>query len=259
MSRTEAFDFIQARLQARHGRRPGDDRWRLLESSTDLAGYLQQARGTALSPWVQHLSPQADAHLIEHSMRRIWRDYSAEIAGWAPAQWAPAILWIGSLPDLPFISHLARGGAVRPWMLQDPVLAPLALEDFQRRLESLAESPLSGVAESVRRGGSPVESWLDAWEATWPSAARGAGFQNLRILFGRHIANILAEPGAQPSGPKLRAQLAERLTAIFRRESGRIGAVFAHLGLMLVDVERLRGGLVLRALFTDPLERPRWA
>ena len=58
---TSRFNYVQARLQARHGARPDEERWRLLESTTDMGGYLQQARNTGLAPWVQVLTPQMDA------------------------------------------------------------------------------------------------------------------------------------------------------------------------------------------------------
>lgn len=256
---TSKFDYIQARLQARHGQRPGEDRWRLMESATDLGSYLQYARATALSPWVQHLPPQADVHQIERSLRQSWYTYATEVAGWAPGEWRPAIRWTAYLVDLPHIAHLARGGSVRPWMLEDPRLAPLAMEDFQRRREALAASPYSETAGAIAANRSPVEAWLDSWEEIWPASESVPALQALRLLLGSHIQGIQQETESQPIGPALRRQFAERLTAVFRRESGRIGAVFAHLALMLLDLERLRGGLVLRALFPDPQERPQWA
>ena len=144
-------------------------------------------------------------------------------------------------------------------MLEDTALASLAMEDFQRRRESLSASPLAGVADLVSRGKAPVEAWLDAWQDTWPAESQGREFETLRGLISSYIERVLTEPTAQPPGPALREPLTGRLTALFRRESGEIGAAFAHLGLMLLDLERLRGGLVLRALFPNPQERPQWA
>ena len=208
---------------------------------------------------MQHLPPQAEVHQIERSLRKSWHDYATEVAGWAPGEWRPAIRWTAHLTDLPHISHLARGGSVRPWMLEDPELAPLAMEDFQRRREALSTSQYGEIADAIIGNRSPVEAWLDSWESTWPAAQSVPALETLRLILGSHIEDILQETGSQPTGPGLRSQLAERLTAVFRRESGKIGAVFAHLALMLLDLERLRGGLVLRALFPDPQERPLWA
>ena len=88
--------YVQARLQARHGRRPTDDRWRLLEATPDLAGYLQAARATSLRPWVVHLPAESGTHQIERSLRRDWKIYVAEISRWLPASWRPAAAWIRS-------------------------------------------------------------------------------------------------------------------------------------------------------------------
>jgi hypothetical protein len=63
------FAYVQARLQARHGQRPSEDRWRLLESSPDLASYLQGARSTSLRPWVVHLPAESSTHQVERSLR----------------------------------------------------------------------------------------------------------------------------------------------------------------------------------------------
>lgn len=258
-STTSAFAYIQARLQARHGDRPEPERWRLLESTTDLGGYLQHARGTALAPWVQHFTADAGAHHIEQSLRHHWRAYSTEISAWAPSEWRPAIRWIGSLPDLPGISHLALGGSVRPWMLADPVLAPLAMEDFQQRREAIASSDFARVAHAIQRGQPPVNAWLEDWRARTPAGQQRIALDDFHQVFARHIANILEDPASRPAGPALREHLLVRLNSLFRRHAGQVGAVFAHLGLMAVDMERLRGGLVMRSLFPQAGERPRWA
>lgn len=261
MTTSNRLAYAQARLQARHGRRPTDDRWRLLEATSDLAGYLQAARSTSLRPWVVHLAAEAGTHRIERSLRRDWRTYVAEIAAWIPRPWRPAALWLGTLPDLPFFVHLARSEPAPRWMLEDPALAPLAQTDIERRAEALAATVLAGIAEPIREGAIPVDVWLRAWAERWPTEdpAGGVALERVRRAFHTHIATILAEPLDHPPGPALRRSIAERLTMAFRRESGRITAVFAHLGLMALDVERLRGGLVLRALFPDPAERPQWA
>ena len=259
MTATAMFNYVQARLQARHGERPNEETWRLLESSTDLGTYLQRARGTALAPCVQSLTPQADTHSIEQSLRRHWQAYCERVAGWAPSPWYAAVSWTRTLPELPFIVHLARGGSARPWMLHDRNLAPLAMEDAQRRRDALAQSPLGAVAEAVAAQTHPLKAWLDAWEKNWPEGETIHGAENFRRVISQYLQGILTRPQANTGGPELRAPLEKALTAFFRSDAGSIGAVFAHLGLVLLDIERLRGGLVLRALFPRPAERPRWA
>lgn len=260
MATNSRYAYVQARLQARHGRRPTDDRWRLLEATPDLAAYLQGARDTSLRTWVVHLPATADAHRIEQSIRRDWSRYVAEISGWAPPAWDAGIDWMATLPYLSSVTHLARGGLVPGWMRDDPVLAPLASDDPEQRAEGLAASPLADVAAAIRQGAQPVDAWLRAWADTWPRADAGCEvLERIRAAYRTHAAIILADPLSQPVGPGLRARLAARLVGTFRRHSGQIGAVIAHVGLMALDVERLRGGLVLRALFPDAATRPLWA
>lgn len=261
MTTSNRLAYAQARLQARHGRRPTDERWRLLEATPDLAGYLQTARSTSLRPWVAQLAGDAGTHQIERSLRRDWQIYVAEVAGWIPAAWQPAARWLATLPFLPFFVHLLRGEPAPRWMLKDPVLAAVAQTDTERRNEALAATMLGRISEPVREGTPPVDAWLGAWVNEWP-AADAAGviaLERVRRAFHSHVSTILAEPLQYPPGPALRRRIGERFNMAFRRESGRITAVFAHLGLMALDVERLRGGLVLRALFPDPAERPQWA
>jgi len=261
MTTSNRLAYAQARLQARHGGRPTDERWRLLEASPDLAGYLQTARTTSLRPWVVHLAGDAGNHQIERSLRRDWQGYVAEIAGWIPTAWQPAARWFATLPFLPFFVHLLRGEPVPRWMLEDPVLSAVAQTDTERRREALAATTLGRIAAALGEGVPPVDAWLEAWAAEWPATdtAGAAALGRIRRAFHSHISTILAEPLQYPRGPALRRPIAERFNMVFRRESGRITAVFAHLGLMALDVERLRGGLVLRALFPDPAERPQWA
>jgi len=261
MTTSNRLAYAQARLQARHGRRPTDDRWRLLEATPDLAGYLQAARATSLRPWVVHLAGEAGAHQIERSLRRDWQAYVAEIAAWIPSPWRPAARWLATLPYLPFFVHLTRGEPVPRWMLEDPVLSTVAQTDAERRDEALAATALGRIAGPVKEGVPPVDAWLDAWVTDWPAGdvAGGLALERVRRAFHGHVSTILAAPLQYPPGPALRRRIAERFNMAFRRESGRITAVFAHLGLMALDVERLRGGLVLRALFPVPAERPQWA
>ena len=143
-------------------------------------------------------------------------------------------------------------------MLDDPVLAPLALEDAQRREEALRASRFSWILMSDAGPRSPAEAWLNDWTLTWPPGQSARELLAFKAIFEDHIHSMFQEADAQPTGPGLRADLIARLTGLFRQDAGRIGAVLAHLGLMRVDLERLRGGLVLRALFPSPTGRPRW-
>ena len=146
-------------------------------------------------------------------------------------------------------------------MRDDATMAHLAADDPDRRRESLSTSVLGGIADAVNEGVAPVTAWLDGWTSAWPKAgadvARSLG--QVRTALEGHAEAIQLDPGSYPAGPRLRAPLLARLNSLFRRHSGQIAAVFAHIGLMFLDLERMRGGLVIRALFSDPAGRPQWA
>lgn len=261
MTTSNWLAYVQARLQARHGRRPTEDCWRLLEATPDLAGYLQTARDTSLGPWVIHLPSEADTHQIERSLRLEWGHYVVEISFWVETDWQGAINWLAHLPYLTHFVHLARGQPVPRWMLDDPVLSKVAQASVDRPYEALRSSALAEITDAILDGIPPVTAWLDAWVRRFPSVDRDTrtALDRMRRVYETHTKAILDEPLRQPVGPALRRRLRERLNITFRHHSGRIAAVFAHLGLMALDVDRLRAGLVLRALFRDPAERPRWA
>ena len=261
MTTSNRFAYVQARLQARHGRRPSDDRWRLLESTPDLASYLQAARATSLRPWVVHLASEADTHQVERSLRTDWALYVSQIASWMPAKWKDAVDWLSTLPYLPHFVHLMRNEPVPRWMLDDPVLAKASQADPDRRRDALALSPLARLVFETGWDISPVTAWFDVWKDMCPGTddKSGAALNRIRHDYQTHTAAIQENALAHPVGPPLRHRLAQRLNIAFRQHSGRIPAVFAHLGLMALDVERLRGGLVLRVLFPEPAGRPQWA
>lgn len=261
MTTNRRLAYVQARLQARHGQRLTEARWRLLEATPDLGTYLQSARATSLRPWIIHLPSEADTHLIERSLRLEWGDYVDGIASWVGSDWQDAIHWLSSLPYLPHFVHLLRNEPAPHWMLDDPVLSNLAHSDAERRREALRTTALAGIADGIHGGDAPMTVWLDDWVRRFPTVTQDTrrALDRLRQTYETHAAAILDDPSRHPAGPLLRQRLGERLNSAFRRHSGRIAALFAHLGLMALDAERLRAGLVLRALFRDPARRPRWA
>jgi hypothetical protein len=77
----------------------------------------------------------------------------------------------------------------------------------------------------------------------------------LADLLARHLA-----PTAEDVPPAQRREpLAHAFNRYFRRWSGSMSAVFCHLGLIALDAERLRAGMVLRTLLPRTEGRPQWA
>jgi hypothetical protein len=251
------FRYVQSRLQARHGRRPRESDWRLLEATEDLGGYLQAARRTCFEDWVHHLAADADAHQVESAFRQDWMAYCREVGHWLPDAWLPAVEWVASIVYLPMIVHLARDEPAWRWMRDDDLLAAFAVQDPAVRRQALGLSDFRALSEAVAEGAEPLPTWLDIWLGRAPPGAKDERerMAALAALLTRHIAPTAADaPPAQR-----RAPLAHALNRCFRRWSGSMGAVFCHLGLIALDTERLRAGLVLRTLLPRADGRPQWA
>ncbi|MBD3646908.1 MAG: hypothetical protein HUJ31_05520 [Pseudomonadales bacterium] len=153
MNMTPAFDYAQARIQARYGERPEATVWMSLEQINDFGRYLHQVKATGLSPWVEKLGASSDAHEIETSLRQAFRSHVQEVAGWAPDHWEAAILWFGVLIDLERFHAIVNGRKLPDWIPDD-------------------------VSQSTGRG---VEDWRRAWRDRWP-LKNGPDYNDLGLL-----------------------------------------------------------------------------
>lgn len=227
------FAYVQARVQARHGTRPSDADWRRLEAVTDLTGYLHGIRETSLAPWIRPLTPSAGSHEIERSLRERWSSYVLRISSWSPSPWRPAIAWLSVLPLLPAIEYSRQGGVSLAWSHNDP------------ELKSLDTGVVSELA--LR---DPLDTWLSRWQRLWPRApgSERLALTGLQKAVGHHLQSMRVARGIQ-DGDKFRAELEAVFRRFFRRYAQSAVAVFCHLGLTALDVERMRGGLVQRRLF----------
>lgn len=250
MCRCADWSYVQARLQARHGERSRDSEWGMLEAAKTLDHFLVRSHSTPLRRFTVHMNAQMTSHRIESILRAKWRDYVAEVAAWPSAAWRPAVLWGAHVPDLIVLDRLLAGDAPPDWTRDDPVFGPLVGADRQTpaaRLEKSRFSPLSSAKEG---GGGLAECWLAHWRALLP---RGCGadcrcLMSLAELVKVHIRRLAQAGPEETSGPR-RRDLADALTRMFRRYSGTPVAVFCHLALVALDLERLRGNLVRRRLF----------
>lgn len=247
MSETARFRYVQARLQSRHGDRADDLVWRRLQSNGDLANYLQAAQQTTLRRWVTGLHSTHSSHEIEHLLRRHYRDYVDEVAHWLPTCWIGTIQLIKRIPDLPALQHLMTGETIPAWMLDDPELSTFASENLGTRMEAIQNSELAWLAEGWQQDHALVDTWLDYWRSKWPRAPRlTGGLDHLARLMQEHIhAQQESAAGDQ------RATLIRKFTAVLRRYSFQPAAAVAHLGLVAMDLEKLRGDLVSRQLYIE--------
>jgi hypothetical protein len=232
-------------LQARHGERLDEGDWRVLEGAKSLDHHLDRSRATSLRRFTDRLEARMSSHAIERVLRAEWRRYVAETAAWVPPVWRPAVRWLRHVPDLPMLELLRQGDAPE-WVRQDPTLAAHAERDPQKRVTG-HEDP-SALLSLANTG--TLAHWLTHWRALWPPLC-GVDCQWLDRLctaVAEHLGR-LTTAGVQETSARYRGDLAQAVTRLFRRRSGTPVALFAHLTLVALDLERLRGGLVRRQLF----------
>ena len=244
------FAYAQARLQARHGMRPTEQLWRRLASTGDLANFLQQAQHTTLRPWVLGMQATQASHTLELSLRQHFRHYIDEVASWLPANWGAVVRAVKRLPDLPVLQYLLRGEAAPQWLLEDARLRPFTSENMATRLEAMHNSDYDYLATAWQRGDPLYKAWLEQWQQQWPASRRfAAGLAYLARLLRQYLDGPHRETAA--AGGLQRQRLVAGLNLAFRRYSFEPAAACAHLGLVALDLEKLRGELLRRALFAE--------
>ncbi|HKJ10586.1 MAG TPA: hypothetical protein VKA76_15975 [Gammaproteobacteria bacterium] len=249
MSASVDFAYAQARLQARHGRRPSEADWRRLDAIRDPSHYLQTARTTALRPWVLGLGPQVPVHEMAAQLRRHFRGYVEETARWQPAPWRPAVVWVAELPMLPLLRELLTADRLPAWIRADPRLQEVVQDSREARRAALERTRWSPLLTAWTQDRPLRAGWLTHWRTLWP-AETGIHRDALAQLQHRVQAHIdwMASASAD-KGVAAREALARVLLRLFRRYDRQPAATFAHLGLIALDLERLRGEVAERLLF----------
>lgn len=253
MARDGLLDYAVTRVQAQHGRLPGDADWRVLEASHDLGHYLERARTSALADWISSFDPAQDIHLIERSLRTQWQSHVEQVASWHPPEERAWLSWLACLPALPLLSQLARPGSVPPWLEADPVLGPLAAGGPAERAAALRGTALAPLAGGID-GQLPLGAlWRQHWQMLTPPLDPRTATHHLQLQRALDSqADALARGERALS---LRQSLRARLAVVFLRARGTGVASACHLGMLALDLERLRGGLASRCV-AAPGARP---
>jgi len=248
-----SIEYAQARLQARHGQRADEAAWQRLETAREFVALLDAARSSPLRAWVVGLTPYSGAHEIDTVLRTHWRATVAEVAAWMPRAWQPALAWCALLPLLPALQHLARGGAVAPWMRSDTDLRELCTVAAAERLAVMAAGPMAALAPAWRAPQPFAAVWQQAWAAHLPRPLRADGdsLQAVVQTVRAHASAFAVAPAGQ--GRPLRRALQARLALLLRSCAVEPAAAFIHIALCALDLERLRGELILRAVFTPAM------
>ena len=153
------------------------------------------------------------------------------------------------LPDLPALQHLARGGAVTLDQFDDAEWQALANAAPAERRAVVAVSRWAALAAAWAVPATLGPAWLDEWRRRTP-AQRGddaAGWRVLTNTLQAHAEAFAEAPAG--TGDALRQDLRRRLHLLMRRTTLQPALAFVHLALCALDLERLRGELLRRALF----------
>ncbi len=246
-----SIEYAQARLQSRHGRRATEAQWQQLESTREFAAVLDAARAGPLQTWVAGLTAQAGSSEIEAVLRAHWHAAVAEIVAWMPGPWHGALAWCAVLPELPLLQHLARGGTPDAWMQQDPRWRELCAVPRGERAAMLANGPWRGLVRAWSAPDTLAAAWQAEWRRRLPQPLQQAddSLRQVAADLQRHgAAFAAATPGP---GTQLRRALQARLSLLMRRAALEPAAAFIHLALSALELERLRGELLVRKLFAN--------
>lgn len=249
MSRIDpTFAYAQARLQARYGQRPRAGDWNRYTATPDLDALLQALRSTPLARWVDRLGSNPDLHAIERHLRDAWCRDVDEVAGWQPPPWRDSVGWLRWIAYLPGLEKLARGGRPPAWMRDDPVLGPIVARELRERAAALARTPLAPLARGFSRPHDVVTAWRTHWTRQWPEGHTGREpLESLLRATSRQRRQLLELPENAGTTEAL-THLEGRFQWCFRRNPLGPAAAVAYLGLVALDLRRLRGALAVRAL-----------
>ena len=244
-----SLEYAHARLSARYGNRPDELAWRRIEHVRALPALLDAVRASALSVWLGGIGAHSTPHEIERVLRGHWRDLVAEVTAWMPEAWQPAVRWCALLVDLPLLQHLARGGAVPPWLRDDPIHGRLAEREPAGSGAVPADKALAPLAAAWIEPDRIGSLWLAEWRRRIPASHRAddAIMDETGRALGAHFAAF--RDRTVRDGWPLRRALQARLSLLFRRAVIDPSAAFIFLALSALDLERLRGEILRRVLF----------
>ncbi len=266
------IEYAYVRASARLAQRPDERLWAQLHSARSVGAALDAVRASAAATYVSGVTWPAPLADLELAFRQQWRTRVDELARWAPDAWRAALRWTAHLVDLPALVHLAGDEPPAPWIAADPVLAAYAHPDRGQRRAALAAGPLATLAVAVETAEPPsrrldaaarlraplhaaLRAWQRQWRARWPACddEERAGLERLVARISSHAARF--GTAAVEEAPAARQRLADELGAVLRRCPAQPAALHAYLALVALDLERLRGEIVVRAAFRTSAER----
>lgn len=258
-----SIEYAHARASARLSQRPDERMWQHLHAGRSVAAQLEAVRASPAAAYVSGIAAAGTIDSMELAFRQQFRRLVSEVVDWAPDGWKPAIALVRVLLDLPALLWLA-GDHPLEWMTSDPELAAFARRDsLERRTALSARLPwlVAAMAETEKTPGGAVtarlhpvlRAWERRWRALWPacSAEEHANLDHLVRIIERHVLRFGSLAVEDAGDARLR--LAAELTSLLRRSAAQPAALFAWLGLLAIDLERLRGEFVACAAADEGL------
>jgi hypothetical protein len=152
--------------------------------------------------------------------------------------------WIDGLDENGDIHHIEGHLRTRWRHYVDEVAGwlPARWQAATRWFGSLPELPLAATPGQD----ADAAHWLHAWQRLMPQGDAPPAVQRTAALLMPTLPGL----GGSDTGRGALAEAQRRaLLDLFRRRAASAVAVFAHLALVALDVERLRGGIITRVLF----------
>lgn len=219
------FAYAQARLAARHAERAQPLDWARLGASRSAEHYLQAVRGTSLERWVRHVDREPAARALEAALDAAFAAHVGEVAEWVDEGWAEPVRFTRWVP---------------------------ALERLEADAFDDAGAGLRGAGAGLR--------WVARFRALWPRSRRATTRRVEEIVdLVAHHRRAMRDADPEDGGWALRAALARALERRFRAYPATPAAVLSHLGLTWLELERLRGELVVRLLLPRGESDGTWA
>jgi hypothetical protein len=139
-------------------------------------------------------------------------------------------------------------------MPRDPVLQRILSDEGTLRLEEVQRGDWTHLTAAWQSGVPLRAAWTAQWCHRWPAGGgAAAALERLSDLVGRHGAHLAAQQTPHAAW-HARQVLAARLAHEFRRQVLQPAAVFVHLLLAVLELERLRAELLARQIFGLPPE-----
>lgn len=216
--------YAQARMQARHADRLSPRQWTELSASRTAEHLLRSVRESSLGRWTRLLDRAPDARAVEDALALEFRTHTDEVAEWVGPPWDHAVRWVRWLPLL------------------------VRLEGSEENAARAARD--GGAGELVDRDARSI------WHARFRSLEPRSS-ESLEELLDM-VARELHRRRTETESAGARARFERELERRFRRHAGTPVAVFAHLALTLVDLERLRAAILVRLLLIDERSAVAW-